>query len=143
MREELDDELYTQITELCDRGNELTEAECYREAIEPFLKALTLIPKPIEKWEASTYILVALGDCFFMLDEFEQSFQYLTHAMRCPGSIGNEFIHLRLGQVQYELGNNARAKDELARAYMGGGAEIFETENPKYLNYLRRFMQDI
>jgi hypothetical protein len=56
--------------------------------------------------------------------------------MRCPEAIGNPFIHLRLGQTQFELGNKDRAADELMRAYMGAGAEIFAEEAPKYLEFL-------
>jgi hypothetical protein len=41
------------------------------------------------------------------------------------------------------LGDEYRASNELARAYMGGGPEIFENEDPKYLTFLRRFMQGI
>ena len=32
--------------------------------------------------------------------------------MRCPNAIGNPFIHLRLGQANYELQEIDRAKDE-------------------------------
>ncbi|MGB7380321.1 MAG: hypothetical protein WA959_27700 [Rivularia sp. (in: cyanobacteria)] len=39
--------------------------------------------------------------------------------MHCPGAVGNPFIHLILRQAQFELGNFDRAKDNLARAYMG------------------------
>jgi hypothetical protein len=50
---------------------------------------------------------------------------------------GNPFIHLRLGQAQLELGNEERAADELMRAFMGGGHEIFESDDQKYLDFLR------
>ena len=63
--------------------------------------------------------------------------------MRCPDAIGNPFIHLRLGQTQFELGNKDRAADELMRAYMGAGAEIFVGEAPKYLQYLGIVADDI
>ena len=53
--------------------------------------------------------------------------------MHCPNAIGNPFIHLRLGQVQYELDDFERAKDELARALILGGSGIFEEEDLKYM----------
>ncbi|SHM03275.1 hypothetical protein SAMN02746009_03838 [Hymenobacter psychrotolerans DSM 18569] len=58
--------------------------------------------------------------------------------MHCPDAIGNPLIHLRLGQVQYEMGNFAKAKDELMRAYMGQGEEIFEGEDEKYFTFLKQ-----
>jgi hypothetical protein len=58
--------------------------------------------------------------------------------MYCPGAIGNPLIHLRLGQVQYELENFAKSKDELMRAYMCQGIEIFDGEDEKYFNFLKK-----
>jgi tetratricopeptide (TPR) repeat protein len=140
---ELDPGLYEKITALCDRGNAKCEEERFREALDDYGQALALIPQPIEDWEASTWVLAALGDCHFLLGDFKAAHHDLTRAMYCPGGIGNTFLHLRLGEVQYELGNQERAKDELARAYMGGGPEAFEHEDPRYLAFLRRFMKGI
>jgi hypothetical protein len=61
--------------------------------------------------------------------------------MHCPGDIGNPFLHLRLGQSQLELGNRERAADELARAYMGGGKEIFEQDEPEYFQFLKTVLK--
>ncbi len=140
----MDDALHARIVALTDQGNDLCEEhEDYRAAIKVYQQALALIPEPIEDWEAATWVLVALGDCYFLLDEFSEARIYLSRAMYCPGAIGTGFVHLRLGQVQYELNNEARAKDELARAYMLDGEEAFEYEDPKYLIFLRQFMRGI
>lgn len=141
---QMDDALHARIVEYTDQGNALCEEqENYNGAIEHYQRALELIPEPIEEWEAATWVLVALGDCYFLLGEFERAHHYLTQAMYCPTAIGTAFIHLRLGQAQYELSNEARAKDELARAYILEGVELFADEDPKYLIFLRRFMRDI
>jgi hypothetical protein len=57
--------------------------------------------------------------------------------MHWPDAIGNPFLHLRLGQCQLELGNESRAADELARAFMGAGIEMFLSQDPKYLTFLK------
>jgi hypothetical protein len=54
---------------------------------------------------------------------------------------GNPFLHLRLGQCRFELGDLDRAADELARAYMGDGEDVFEDEAPKYLAFLKTRLQ--
>ena len=46
---------------------------------------------------------------------------------------GNPFIHLRLGQCLYELGEVEVASDHLEQAYMNGGGKLFQNETPKYL----------
>ncbi len=140
---DLEPALHERISSICERGNQLCEAERYREALPDYYQALTLLPEPLEQWEAATWILTALGDCHFLLGEYEAGHGHLSRAMACPDAIGNPFIHLRLGQTQLELGNESRARDELARAYMGGGREIFETEDPKYYAYIRRFMRGL
>ena len=134
---------HLKITDHYERGNALADAEEYREAFKEFLAALQLIPEPIEEHEVAAQCLACMGDCYFMLGNFEQAKDALTHAMHCPGALGNPFIHLRLGQSQFELGNEERAKDELARAYMGAGLEIFEDEDAKYIEFLKQFMDGI
>jgi hypothetical protein len=81
--------------------------------------------------------LTAAGDANFLAGEYSAGRDDLAAAMGCPGAIGNPFIHLRLGQCQFELGALNEAADELLRAYMGGGGDIFEQQDPKYLTFLR------
>jgi hypothetical protein len=61
--------------------------------------------------------------------------------MYCPGTIGNPWVHLRLGQVRFELGQLELATDELARAYMGGGRDVFEGQDPKYFELVERVLE--
>jgi hypothetical protein len=97
--------------------------------------AYDVLPEPKIKWEAATWILAAIGDANFLGGDFVAGRDNLASAMHCPGAIGNPFLHLRLGQCQFELGLLDRAADELMRAYMGGGADVFD-EDLKYLRFL-------
>ncbi|HET7434617.1 MAG TPA: tetratricopeptide repeat protein [Thermoanaerobaculia bacterium] len=140
---EMDDALYERLVACTNRGNERFDEDDYEGALAEFRAALELIPKPVEDWEAATWVLASIGDALFYLDRYPEAHEALAHAVACPGGLGTAFIHLRLGQVQFELGNTDRAKDELARAYMAGGPEIFAQEDPKYITFLRRFMRGI
>ena len=133
---ELDPHLYTRINRFCEIGDTLAEEGKYSDAVASYQYAWNLLPDPKENWEAATWILVAIGDAHFLHGNYASALTALQHAMRCPDAIGNPFIHLRLGQTQFELGNKDRAADELMRAYMGAGAEIFAEEAPKYLEFL-------
>lgn len=135
--EQLGDDVYDKITELCKSGDEYQKNGQYDLAIEKYEDAYRLLPEPKHKWEAATWILVALGETYFFAGEYENARNALQEAMYCPCAIGNPFIHLRLGQVQFELGNLTKAADELVRAYMGEGEEIFSDEEPKYFNYVK------
>ncbi len=137
MSQELDDTTYNAIVSHCEEGNNCCDQEDYENAIIAFKKALDLIPPPLEIWETTTWVVSSLGDCHFQLCQYEQAHHYLTFAMHCPDGLGNPFIHLRLGQTQFELHNLDRAADELTRAYMGDGESIFEDEDSKYFRFLQ------
>ena len=132
MSPELDDQIHQQIQTLSKEGEELLKNKQYIEAIAAFVEALRLLPPPINHWEAATWLYSAIGDAYFDKGDHERALRALQNAMKSPGGIGNPFLHLRLGQVYYELGAEAKARDELMRAYMGDGARIFQGEDPKY-----------
>jgi tetratricopeptide (TPR) repeat protein len=129
---ELSDETAQRITELCERGDDDVEHARYDEAVTKYEEALRLVPDPVFAWKATAWILTALGETHYFRRDFERAKNALLDAMRCPNGVGNAFVHFRLGQVELELGNAGRAKDELFRAYQRGGREVFEGEDPKY-----------
>lgn len=138
---ELSDAIHRKVTALSKQGDALAAQEKYREAIERYIEAMNLLPEPTTQWEACTWLLTAIGDANFLGRHYEQARSALSDAMHCPGAIGNPFIHLRLGQAQLELGNRERAADELARAYMGAGKDIFAAEHPKYFDFLKTVLK--
>lgn len=134
---ELPAPLYQRISELAEVGNRLAEDGQYQDAVAKYVEGLQLLPEPITDWDACTWLLVSIGDAHFLAGNHEQARVALTDAMHCPDAIGNPFIHLRLGQTQFELGHLDQAADELARAFMLEGLTVFEEEDPKYLAFLR------
>lgn len=135
--------LYSKINDLCQKGQIYEEQNQLKLAVETYLEALALVPEPLVNWEASTWILTAIGELYFLLKKYNRSLSYLEKVMHCTNAIGNPFIHLRLGQFQYELGNTNKAKDELFRALVIGGEEIFDEEDPKYLKWVKTFLQNL
>jgi hypothetical protein len=96
----------------------------------------------VDAGEAATWIFAAIGDVHFLSGDLNQAYTAFSQATQCPAGAGNPFIHFRLGQIQMELGNEVIAADELARAYMAGGKEIFKGENPKYFDLVRRNLKE-
>ncbi len=134
---ELSEKAHDAITTLCNQGDSLAKSGNTISALEKYGQAWEALPEPREQWEAATWILAAIGDVQFSLGQFDHAMASFGHALRCAGAMGNPFIHLRLGQSAYELGNMKRADDELTRAYMGAGIDIFKAEDPKYLTRLK------
>ncbi|KVH35173.1 hypothetical protein WT01_21560 [Burkholderia cepacia] len=133
---ELDNELYERIGALSDAGDALMEDGDYEGALAKFRAGFDLLPEPKTNWEAGTWLMAAIGDANFLQEDYAAGCDNLGQAMHFPNAIGNPFLHLRLGQCQFELGNLDRAADELMRAYMAGGPELFEDEDPRYLRFL-------
>ena len=134
---ELEDAVNDQIQRHCAKGDDSAKQALYPDALKEYWAAWDLLPEPKTQWEAATWILAAVGDANYLSGDFVAGRDNLSHAMHCPDAIGNAFLHLRLGQCQFEVGNLDRAADELMRAYMGGGAEIFEDDDRKYLEFLQ------
>lgn len=134
---ELPDSVYEQLTAFCAEGAVLAEDGRYTAAIEKYWAAWDLLPEPKEEWGASTTVLGAIGELSFVIGDFETGRKTLSFAMKCPDAIGDTYIHLRLGQCQFELGNLEEAADELARAYIPEGIEAFEDEDRKYLEFVK------
>ena len=121
---------------LSANGDSLVKRQEFEKAFACYRDALNLVPDPAEEWEATTWILAAIGDLYFLQRKVDKALSAFEDAVQCPGGLGNPFIHLRLGQCYFDLGKLDRAADELTRAYMGAGREILETENGKYLQFL-------
>ncbi|WP_229477018.1 tetratricopeptide repeat protein [Massilia rubra] len=134
---QLPDAVSAKVTALSTSGDVLVKQGKSREGVQAYVKALNLLPEPVTQWEAATWLLVAIGDANFKAKYYEQARAALQDAMHCPGALGNPFIHLRLGQAYFELGNMSKAADELARAYLQKGKAIFKEEDPKYLAFIK------
>lgn len=134
---ELDDNTYSEIQALCAKGDHFAEKGNFSSALEMYWNAFDLVPEPKTVWDTTTWILTAIGDANFLGRDFQAGVDNLSNAMHCPSAIGNPFIHMRLGQCQFEIGNLDRAADEFTRAYALEGDEIFSEEAPKYIEFLQ------
>ena len=137
---ELDDTLHARITGLSECGDQFIADGAYHEGLQSYMDALQLLPDPAENWEAATWLLSAIGDAYYSQKDFQKALEAFSDALICPGGLGNPFIHLRLGEIQYDLQNMDKAKDEFTRAYMGAGEEVFAKEDPKYITWLRQYL---
>ncbi len=133
----MDEKTHNEIEKLSQEGGLYAEKADYKNALNKYWKAYDLIPNPKTDWEATLWLLAAIGDSNFLNKDFKAGVDNLTSAMHCPNGIGNPFLHLRLGQCQYEIGNLEKAADELTRTYGIEGKRIFESEDPKYFEFLK------
>jgi tetratricopeptide (TPR) repeat protein len=139
---QLDDGIVAAITERCERGDDLVEAGRYGEAVALYREALAFVPHPVHAWGVSTWIHGAIAEAHYLAGEPELARDAIDDAFRCEGALGNAFFHLRLGQIELQLGNRGRALDELIRAYTRAGEDVFADEDPKYLALVKAALEE-
>jgi hypothetical protein len=132
----LDPATHERIVALCGEGDRLAEAGRHGSALAKYADAWGLIPHPKERWKLSTPVISAIADSWFLAGKYDEVLRALEFGMNCPGADGNPFLHLRLGQALLEQGEEDRAAEALMHAYEAHGEEIFEHEDPKYLDFL-------
>jgi tetratricopeptide (TPR) repeat protein len=124
-------------------------AEYARDTKEGRESAFHLLIGGLEKAEEEDFpdraleMFMLLGDVFAQSEDWEQALNAYSDAISANDGegIGDEQLHLRLGKARFELGHEDRAADELCRAYMGGGKEIFDGEEPRYFDFLKTKIQ--
>lgn len=134
---ELDDKIYDKIVEICEEGDNLTEEDRFHDAIAKYNAALDLVPSPKMDWEASTWIYTALGDTYFIIENYKKAKECFFDALNCPDGVNNPLILLRLGESLFECGELNKAEDYLLRAYMLEGYKIFKDEEDKYFALIK------
>lgn len=134
-------------SEICDRievlseeGNQCFDAEDYQGAIAIWKRALSLIPAPRNTYGESQWLETAIGDAYFMTEDYANALAHLLNAKANieRNAYENPFIMLRVGQAFFEQEQPDEAREYLLRAYMFEGEEIFESEHEKYLDFLER-----
>lgn len=127
--------MLNQPEELLAEGEELADAGEDQAALKLFQAAWDALPEPRDDQELAVHILAAMADCHFYLGEWDACRQAVNHAFRCGADVGNPFLRLRLGQSLYELGNEREAANWLVPAFLMEGCELFDADDPKYLEF--------
>lgn len=109
----------------------------YTKAIGILKEALSLIDNPIYESKYAFPLFANIGENFFLQNKLEDSLEHFGYAIKSRGGLGEPAIHLRIGQIRYEFGQMEKAKDELMRAYMGGGTLLFDGIDSKYFDLIR------
>ncbi len=138
--DELSDELLERIETLSKQGDDLYMEGEFEECLKVRKEALALIPQPQKLYLEAFWSEIFIGECYFKLEEFRQSLAHFLNAKRNIATNVDEhpILMLRLGELYFELDRFNEAEEFLLKAYMAEGKEIFETEEEKYFNFLKK-----
>lgn len=134
--ENLAPDLHAKIEALVRAGHEAADRQDHRAALASYWAAFDLLPSPKTQWRALGPILGAIGMVNFEAGDYAAARENLSNALECSGGVSDAPMHAALGASEFELGNLDRAAEELLRGYRIGGVELFEGQDPKYINFL-------
>lgn len=122
---QLTKKLRNKIDDICEQGDlAIIDFFDYDTAIEKYKEALELVPEPIEEYATTTWIYVAIGDAYYLNDNFDNAMEYFQKAVTLIDG-ESAFTLLRIGQCHQKNDDIEQAKDFLQRAYKLGGDETF------------------
>jgi tetratricopeptide (TPR) repeat protein len=128
----ISEELQAELDQVAAEGNALAEQGKYSEAASVFRSGFDMITPPREGRSTSLLFIVAIGDMQWLGKDYQASLETWRDAILLYGGFGNPFVHLRRGQALFELGNKAEASNELLRALLLGGEDVFAREELDY-----------
>ncbi len=122
------------IKSLCADAYQAYDEGDYRKALRLFYQGWVLLPKPQTQFREAGWLLVGIGDSYYRLKQYTPGCEALRSADHCPEAKNNPFIHLRLGQCLFRIGEKRSARSHLHKAYQLAGDSIFQTEASCYLD---------
>ncbi|MGF1580724.1 MAG: hypothetical protein ACFCD0_15285 [Gemmataceae bacterium] len=135
MSKQLPQHIADKLDELADIANDLMDEEDYEGPLKAFREGFEIIPPPKKDWSATLWFLAGIGDAQWFLEDHKNGIDTWRDAL-VFGGLGNVFVHLRRGQVLYELGELKESANELLRALLLGGEEPFAEEDRKYWDHV-------
>ncbi|MCR9200956.1 MAG: tetratricopeptide repeat protein [Planctomycetaceae bacterium] len=133
----LENEIDLAIQDTLGRAEQHMGAAQWDEAVAAFQSALRLLPAANALDEYATRGWTGIADALFFQQKYADAREALEQALKCDGGTGNAFVHLRLGQCCLNLQQTDAAADQLTRAYMAAGPDIFQGEDEMYFAFLQ------
>lgn len=136
---QLTKKLKNKIDDICEEGDLLIiDFFDYQQAIQKYKEALEFVPEPREEHNITTWIYTAIGDAYYLDDDYSKAMEYFQEVLKLPTG-DNALSNLRIGQCFHKQDDLELAKKHLIIAYQFGGAETFE-EYEDYLDLIKEFI---
>lgn len=95
-----------------------------------------------KRTRAGRYVIIHIAEVCFSERLIEDAIDNFNFAMKFKDSVGNPFLHLRLGQLNYLIQNKEKMYDDLSRALIMGGEGIFKDEDPKLIEMVKGVLKE-
>jgi hypothetical protein len=138
MPKPLPDSIAAEVDRLFNEGEEFADDEEDEKALARFQAAWDLLPEPRGESDRALEIFAAIADSHFHLGDYETCYRKMQQSLILyGGSASNPFVRLRMGQCLFEMGDRREAMNWMAPVYWNEGRAFFESEDPKYLAFVK------
>lgn len=124
------------IESLYDKACELLDKDHFEDVLDIISDALSLIPEPKVAYPQSLLLYIVMGDTLYYMNDTLLAMENFYKATNCPDGVQHPFVNMRIGQLYFELGMVSRCKEYLIKAYIIAKKDIFENEDPVFLEIL-------
>ncbi len=130
----------SEVTEIVNKAEDLMEKKEYKKAVKLYKKAFKALQYPVQDFLNELRIQEGMGEAYFHLGAYKKTIDILSKIWVTPygEETDNPYVLLRLGQSLIESGASEQGLEFLLKAYTVGGLEIFNHEDPKYFNFIKR-----
>ena len=140
---------FDRINKLLDEGNAWLDKDRNDKALASFQGALAIIPAPHDDYEIASLAYASIGDAQWFDAEYDAAFESFEEAQRIFGGFHGHyepFLLLRMGQWLFCLSEvvdedagalRVQAHEHLSKAFTAMGDELFEDEDPIFLEFAK------
>lgn len=133
---EMDSNLQAQINKIAKDGDAQANKGNWAGQIEKYREIWDLIPEPKHEWDGGTWILGGIAEAYFQMKELESAKQFFNQSLKCHRGEENSFLHLRLGEINFDEKNLERARIHLKKAWDLSEGRAFAGEPKRYRDFL-------
>ena len=147
----LPEEIKAEIKALRKEGSNLQMGHKYIKAVSKFIEAISILPEPKEQWKEFSLLLKETAENYWLNARFNkgvgggfaEALDCYRTIMSINASIGRDSYHARIGELQLELGNTEKAKEELIRTYLISGRKRFNyMDDQKYFEFIKPIIEN-
>lgn len=131
----LDKQLDEAIFSECDAGAMESDAGNFELAEKRYLKSWDMFPEPKLSWNSSQVRLYAISDFYLGWEKLEKALEWAMLVFKTELLEGDGTPQLKVGIIQFEMGNLDAAYAVFRDAFTISGKRTFQGFDKKYLNF--------
>lgn len=138
MYKDLPEEIYDKFDKMSDEAYELFMNKQYEKSFEKYKECLNIIPEPKRDYGDSSCVIEWMVDNYLKIQDYSNAITWvekLGEYLKNKNILGDwEFLK---GKVYFEAGNLVKSLENFKIACTKAGMNIFEEQDPKYLDFYK------